>query len=215
MEQELNQGGAVQEVTSEVTPPDEKATSEKVRTEKEFTKMQSMKDKAAAEADTYKQHLQSVQGEVQRLQYQMEQQGLEAQRKELEALADDPDKQELARRRQAMEKRERENNNALAFDREVFDKKVARASEYVKEYSLSSSDFTELMTAELPREMELMAKLKGKEPVATQPPKGIFPPDSGTSDAAPSNFKQLEKDFISDPWKYGKEYKEALAKRGQ
>jgi hypothetical protein len=75
-----------------------------------------------------------------------------------------------------------------------------------------------LMSAGTPKEMELLAELKVAKQAKGQgkvQEKGGFRPDSNTSDAAPSDFKQLEKNFIADPYKYGKAYKEALAKRGQ
>jgi len=53
---------------------------------------------------------------------------------------------------------------------------------------------------------------KGQGKVQTEGVK----PDSATSDAAPTgDFKQLEKNFIADPYKYGVAYKKALAERGQ
>lgn len=183
MEQELNQEEATEEATSPATSIDEKATSEKVRTEDEFRKLQSMKDKAVAEADSSKQYLQSVQGEVQQLQYQIEQQRLEAQRRELEALEGDPDGQKVVRQRQALAEERRQFDQDTQLEIEGRKRKQAQAEELTEEYNLTPKQFRELMTSESRAHMIDKAKLLGKEPVATQPPKTDFIPDSGTTDA--------------------------------
>jgi hypothetical protein len=221
MEQELNQEGVVEEQATEkpsepVSPPtstEEKTTSERTYSESEWRKMQSMKDQEAAKA-------QRLARENEQLRQLQEQQRLAARQKEIAELEGDPDGQAKARKAHQLE----DELVRLESEREKQEGAVARkydqAMELASQYNLSLADARELMKAETPREMELQAQLKVAEKgKSVSPPedKGVEvpTPDSNTSDAAPSDFKQLRKNFINDPWKYGKQYKEALAKRGQ
>ena len=217
-EQELNQGEATEEQpkeeisteTPEVTSPEEKETSERTYSEAEWRKMQSMKDTAETKAQRYER-------ELQELRKREQDRILADRRRELEDLANEPEEQAKVRRKHQIEdelkileeKREKETGAVL--------RKYDQALELAKEHNLSLEDARELMKAETPREMELMAQIKIAERTKPQPKseKVTFKPDRATSDAGIDDFKSLEKKFIADPYKYGLEYKKALAKRGQ
>lgn len=206
----MEQSSEELEATPQVTSPAEKAPSERPRTEEEFRKVQSMKDKADAT-------LKSVQSELQELRKANEQQRLEARKKEITDLDGDPDGQTSARRKHQLEDELRDLGQQKEEAEGAVERKYAQAEELGIRYKLSLADTRDLMRAKNPEHMEDLAQLKaerakgqGKVQSETE-----FKPDSATSDAAPSDFKQLEKNFIADPYKYGKAYKEALAKRGQ
>ena len=219
MEKELKQEGAVEEQpkeeisegVSKATPTEEKKTSEIIRGEEEYRKIQSMKDKAEAA-------LQSAQKELQELRKFNEQQRLETRKKELDALSDDPDGLAKVRHRHQLEDEITRLEQKRLEEEGAVARKYDQAANLAKEYNLNLDEARELLDATSPKEMELMAKLKAVEKAKGQDKvqeKGGFRPDSNTSDAAPSDFKQLQKNFIADPYKYAKAYKEALAKRGQ
>jgi len=215
MEQELTQVEATveqpKEEISKGTPqvvPDKKETSEKARTEVEFRKMQSMKDSAEAT-------LKTVQTELQGLRKQAVEQRGEARRKGIADLEGDADGQGAVRRKHRLEDDLR-NLEEQKIDAEgAVQRKYDQAADLSKQYNLSLADARDLLDANTPKEMELLAQLKTKQAKGETPESTGFKADSGTSDAAPTDFKQLEKNFIADPYKYGKAYKEALAKRGQ
>lgn len=195
--------------TPQVTPLEKKETSEKARTEVEFRKMQSMKDTAEAT-------LKAVQTELQELRKQAEQQRGEARRKEIANLDGDPDGQGAVRRKHRLEDDLRNLEEQKIDAESAVQRKYDQAADLSKQYNLSLADARALLGANTPREMELLAQLKVVEQTKGVIPESTeFKPDSATSDAAPTDFKQLEKNFISDPYKYGKAYKDALAKRGQ
>jgi len=147
---------------------------------------------------------------------ELERQRLEAQKRELEAVADDPEAKKILLRSYDLQKREREIDDKDKANREAMQRMFDEAEALAIEHNLKPSD---LLSAGTPEAMKLLAKnlalqreLDSKQ---TKAKEGFPAPDSGTSDAAPSDFKQLQKNFIADPWKYGKAYKDALAKRGQ
>jgi len=154
---------------------------------------------------------------------ELERQRLETQRKEIEAVADDPDAKKALLRSYDLDKRERGIEDKRKQDEAAVGRMFSDAEALAIEYNLKPSD---LLVAANPEAMKLLAKnlalereldatkAKGQTP-ENKSGDETFTPDSGTSDAAPSDFKQLEKNFIADPYKYGKQYKEALAKRGQ
>jgi len=147
---------------------------------------------------------------------EIERQRLEAQGKEIEALSDDPEAKRALLRSYDLDKRERELNERDKANQEAVQRMFNEAEALAAEHNLKPSD---LLTAGTPEEMKLLAKnlalQRELETKQTKAKEGFPTPDSGTSDAAPSDFKQLQKNFIADPWKYGKAYKQALAKRGQ
>jgi len=143
-----------------------------------------------------------------------ERQRLEAQRKGLEAVADDPEARKALLHQYDIEERERKHAKKVKDDEDAVQRMFTDAEALASEYNLRPSD---LLIAKTPEEMKLLAKnLALERDIKANQTKGGFPvPDSGGSNAAPSDFKQLEKNFINDPYKYGKAYKEALIKRGQ
>ena len=216
MEQELKQEGATTEQpkeeiskeTPKVTLPEEKKTSERTYSEIEWRKMQSMKDKADAT-------LKNVETQLQELRKRTGQQALEVRQKEIQALDGEPDEQAKLRRKHQLEDEVNKLNEVKSQQEGAVQRKYDQALELAAQHGLSLSDARELMAAETPKEMELLAQIKVAEQEKDAQKSTGPSPDSATSDAAPSDFKQLEKNFIADPYKYGKQYKEALAKRGQ
>ena len=215
MEQELKQEGEPQEqVTekpsepvSEVTSPEEKKTSERTYSEAEWRKMQSMKDVAEAKALQHEK-------ELQELRKKDLERTLADRRKELEALEGEPEEQAKIRRKHQLqddltaleEKKQKEEGAVL--------RKYDQALELAKEHSLSLEDARELMKAETPREMELIAQIKVAEREKISPPtpkeeKTGFKPDSGTSDAGADD----DKAFL-ERWNAGTEpvTKESMAR---
>ena len=217
MEQELNQVEAtvekpkeeISKETPQVAPLEKKETSEKARTEVEFRKMQSMKDSAEAT-------LKTVQTELQGLRKEAEQQRVAARHKEIADLDGDADGQGAVRRKHRLEDDLRNLEEQKIDAESAVQRKYDQAADLSKQYNLSLADARELLDANTPKEMELLAQLKVVEQAKGGIPESTgFKPDSATSDAAPTDFKQLEKNFINDPYKYGKAYKEALVKQGQ
>jgi hypothetical protein len=171
MEQESKQDGVIKEQPKEeiskVVPealPVEKATSTKAErsySETEFRKLQSMKDKADAKAK-------SVEGELQQIRGILEQQRLEQRKKELEALADDPDGQSKVRLKHQLE----DEVKILTEKKEKEEDAVGRKYDQALD-----------LDATTPKEMELMAKLKTREhEKSVEKEKTGFKPDSATSD---------------------------------
>ena len=226
MEQESKQEGATEEQVVEETPApvptvvstEAKETSEKTRTEKEFTSMQSMKDKSDARATKAEATVNSVQNELQEFRNEMERQRKDSRQKEIDSLADDPDAQSRLRRLHQREDSMKTAETKLEEKATKLSAKWNDAFDLARQYGV---DVNELIVTDSPEVMEKMAKLLAQNKVVEQakdepkPQDSGFKPDSNISDAAPSDFKQLEKNFIADPYKYGKQYKEALAKRGQ
>jgi len=222
MEQDLKQDGTAEEqptedtskVASEVVSTDEKTVSEKTRTDEIVRNLQSSKDKAEFRAKKAEEFTQSVQKELQEFRSEIERQKQEARQKEIDALASEPEEQAKLRRKFSIEDFEQKTLKELKEKEVGLSKKYNQALDLIEKYGLYNA-FDELMKVESPREMELLAQVKAAEKAKGQVKKEAYAPDSATSDAAPSDFKKLEQDFIKDPYKYGKQYKEALAKRGQ
>ena len=219
METEQTQEGVVEEqVKEEISTPvsetastEEKATSEKQKDDEWKRMMQSKADKAEFA-------LKSAQGQLQELRKYNEQRELEAQRKELEAVADEPELLKIVKERQRLDAKKREFDAYIRETQGDVDRQYKDAIRLSEQYGVKISEL--FGVAKSTEQMELLAEnlalkaeqAKGQDKV--QKEKG-FRPDSNTSDAAPSDFKQLEKNFIEDPYKYGKQYREALLKRGQ
>lgn len=199
MEQESKQVEATEEQVTEkpsepvskVTPPEAKKTSERTYSEPEWRKMQSMKDQADAKA-------QKLEKEVQQLRQLHEQQRLAARQKEIADLEGDSDAQAQAKRKHQLEDdlvklEEQKNQQEGAVQR-----KYDQALELATQYDLGLAEARELMKAESPREMELLAQLKVAEIKTVSPPKDTFPkPDSGTSDAGTDTDEAFQKAFNS------------------
>jgi hypothetical protein len=191
MEQELKQEEAtveqpkeeISKETPKVTPPEEKKTSEeRTYSESEFRKMQSMKDIADAKAQKYEKQL----DELRKIH---EQQRLEARKKEIADLEGDTDAQAQARRKHQLEDELTKLEDQKLKDEGAVQRKYDQAIELAQKHNLSLADARELMKAETPREMELMAQVMvAEQATVKEPPKEetkqpFLKPDSGTSDA--------------------------------
>jgi len=195
MEQELKQDGVIKEppreeiskAVPEVSPV-EKETSK--RTEGEFRKIQSLKDKAES-------RLQAVEKELQELHKDREQQRLEARKREIEGLEGDAEGQSHAKRKHQLEDEVRTLEEKKVKEDGAVQRKYDQALDLAKQHSLSLEDARELMTAESPREMELLAQLK-----AMEKEKGVksgFKPDSGVSESGELDEKKIRSDYMKDP----------------
>jgi hypothetical protein len=200
MEKEQTQEGAVEEqpkeetstVVSEAVSIEKKATSEKQKTDDEWKRtMQSRTDKAEHEARVLKETLQSVQTQFQGLRESIERQKKEARKKELDSYKDDPEMQNSIKLKHELEDYEL-----------TLQKKWAKAMDLAGKYKLEH--VADILSADTPREMELLAELKAKEAKgeiqepaeqakletkASEPPKGFPKPDSGASDASGDSDK--------------------------
>ena len=195
MEQESKQEGQVKEEpkeeTSKETPkpvqPVEKATSEKTYTETEWRKMQSMKDQEAAKA-------QKLERELTELRKAELQRKLEARQKEIQSFEGEPDEQARVKRKHALEDslQELESKNQELSD--AVGRKYDNAMKLAEQYNLGLADARELMAAETPREMELMAQIKVAEN-RTVPETPTIKPDSGTSDAGGDSDETFLKSY--------------------
>ena len=232
MEQEKIQPGAEQEqpsgVTSESTSTEEERTSKEPRTysEEEWNLRQSKLDEQVSEAKKLAEQTSGQVGywqqEHETLGKQLQELQAENERKEDAALADDPEGQSAAKvRRQATKaKQESERKEKDVARRESALSVVLKEQailELSHEYNVEPSV---LKIANSWEEAELIAKTIKQEREKVQKGKGestggVPKYDKSISDAAGSNFKALEQRFINDPYKYGKEYQEALRKRGQ
>jgi hypothetical protein len=198
VEQESKQAEATveqpkEEISKEipqVTPPEEKKTSERTYSETEWRKMQGNKDTADAKA-------QKLEKENLALRGQQEQQRLEARQKEIADLGGDTDGLASAKRKHQLEddvaKLEQEKTESEGAVQRKYDQSIELATEH----NLSLADARELMKAGSPREMELMAQLKVAEKAKVQeesPPKEEtgYKPDSGTSDAGGDSDKAFQ-----------------------
>ena len=185
MEQELKQDGVAEEQPKEEiskeapkTSTEEKKTSERTYSEAEWRKMQSMKDKAEADRLRYEK-------EVTELRKQSEEQRLAQRRKEIADLEGEPDEQAKVRRKHQLEDEVNKLQELKAKEEGAVQRKYDQALELAAQHDLSLADARELMAAETPREMELMAQIKVaelKKEARTSPGSSNFRPDSATSD---------------------------------
>jgi len=187
MEQEQTQEGAVEEqVKEEISEPvseptsiEEKATSEKDDEWKRM--MQSRTDTAESKA-------QKLERELQELRNEQNQQRLLQRQKEIEALADEPEEQVKIKRKHQLEDEVRNLEERKLQQEGAVQRKYDQAIELAAKHNLGLADARELMNAETPREMELLAQIKVAEQAKIQKPppkeeKTGFKPDSATSDA--------------------------------
>lgn len=197
MEQQETQAGeakeqpkeAISEAVSEATSVEEKATS--TRTEEEFRKIQSMKDKAEAAAQLKDRELQSVQARLNELETSLERQRLENRRREIESLADDPDAQKRVITLHELEDQRNKLERDLKSQQDALVRKYNQATELAAQFDVS---ITELLKAETPREMELLAQVMSKKPKEEAPKEG-FKPDSGMSDVGGENDESFMKRY--------------------
>jgi len=194
MEQEQAQEGTVEEqVKEEISKPvsETVSTGEKATSESDEWKrmMQSRADKAEFKA-------QSLEKELQTLRKEREQQRLEARQKEIAALSDEPDEQAKVRRKHQLEDELLRLEEQKTQQEGAVQRKYDQAIELATKHNLSLADARELMKAETPREMELLAQLKLAEKARdSKPPKETkgtgFKPDSATSDAGGDDDKSF------------------------
>jgi len=198
MVKEDTQEGVVKEgVKEEISGPVSKPTSTETTATSEKSEewkrmMQSRVDKAEAQA-------RKVTEELQALRREREQQRLEARQKEIEALADEPDEQAKVRRKHQLEDEVLRLEEQKIQQEGAVAKKYDKALELANKYNLGLADARDLMNAETPREMELLAQLKVAEQAKGQSPEKTattgFTPDSGTSDAGGDDDETFMKDY--------------------
>ena len=191
MEQESTQEGAVMEQASETTSVEEKATSRE-RSEEEFRKLQSLKDKAEADARSKAQALEAMGSELNAIRTEMERQRLEARRKEIEALEGDPDAQKRMISLHELEDQRKKLEADVKSQQDALVRKYNQASELAAKHNIP---ITELLTAETPREMELMAENMGFKVSQKPSAEEGFKPDSGMSDAGENSDEAFMKRY--------------------
>ena len=182
MEKEETPTGVVEEqpkeeistVVSEPASKEEKATSAKDDEWKRM--MQSRADKAEHEAKIAHEKLQ-------KLEQEREQQRLASRKKEIEALEGEPEEQAKLRRKHELEDEVTKLEQLKSQQEGAVERKYDQALELASKYNLGLAEARELMNAETPREMELLAQLKVKDLEIKEPPKESVIPDSGKTDA--------------------------------
>ena len=135
---------------------------------------------------------------------EIERQRLEAQRREIEALADDPEAKKALLHKYDIENREREFEAKARAKEEAIQRMFSDAEALAIEYNLKPSD---LLAAGNPEAMKLLAKnlalerelntakqAKGETPNKTDSGGG-FSPDSGKSDAGGDSDEAFMKDY--------------------
>ena len=201
MEQVENQEGVVEEqpkeeISKEVPKAsiEEKATSEKDDEWKRM--MQSRTDKAESQS-------RKLEDQLQKLQERDRQRVSEERARELEKYADEPDEQAKVRRKHQLEDELSQLEEQAKKNEGAVERKYDQALELASKYNLGLADARDLMKAETPREMELLAQLKvkdleqGKPP--TEPSVETPSPDSGTSDAGADSDAAFQ-----EAWNEGK-----------
>ena len=205
---------------SEGTTPKETKTFTEEDVEKRMQADRVARGRDAKSLETRETALKAQEDANRAASIAIEQQRLDTQRKELESVADDPEAKKALLRQFDFEKRERDFKLQMEKSEAQIQAMFSDAESLAAEYNLKPSD---LLVATSPEAMKLLAKnLALERELEATKTKGQtsqdaagFKLDSNISDAAPTDFKQLRDNFIKDPWKYGKTYKEALAKRGQ
>ena len=133
---------------------------------------------------------------------EIERQRLDAQRREIEALADDPEAKKALLHRYDIEERERKHAEQVKKDEAKIQKMFNDATALATEYNLNPSD---LLSAGNPEAMKLLAKNlalerqlneKPKVDTPTEPKEG-FTPDSGTNDAGTDSDEAFQKAWNS------------------
>ena len=133
---------------------------------------------------------------------EIERQRLDAQRREIEALADDPEAKKALLHRYDIEERERKHAEQVKKDEAKIQKMFNDATALATEYNLNPSD---LLSAGNPEAMKLLAKNlalerqlneKPKVDTPTEPKEG-FTPDSGKSDGGTDTDEAFQKAWNS------------------
>jgi len=142
--------------------------------------------------------------------FDLERQRLEAQKREIEALSDDPEAKKALLRSYDLDKKERELNEREKANREAMQRMFDEAEALAAEHSLKPSD---LLSAGTPEAMKLLAKnlalqreLDSRQTKETPKEKEGFPaPDSGTSDAGTDDDASFQKRWNAGDIKATKE----------
>ena len=201
---ETNQDTSLQE-----TPPvGSEGTTPKVET---FTKEDVDKliqdDRVARGRDAkslseWETRVKSQEEATKAMSVEIERQRLDAQRREIEALADDPEAKKALLHRYDIEERERKHAEQVKKDEAKIQKMFNDATALATEYNLNPSD---LLSAGNPEAMKLLAKNlalerqineKPKVDTPTEPKEG-FTPDSGTNDAGTDSDEAFLKGWNS------------------
>ncbi|MCJ7828974.1 MAG: hypothetical protein MUP81_04460 [Dehalococcoidia bacterium] len=215
MEQELNQTGETTEQpkeeiskeTPKVVSAETKTTSERPRTEDEFRKIQSLKDKADA-------RLTKVESELQGLRKANEQQRLLQRQREISDLEGDTDGQAKIRKKHQLEDELSQLQDRREKEEGAVARKYDQAMDLAKEHNLSLSEARELLEATTPKEMELMAQLKAreKEKLQIKVEEPAFKADSGSSDAGGESDEAFMKRYSEGKSDDHKRAKKILSK---
>ena len=223
MEPEVNQ----KEITKEATSVDISAEETKVSEAKEQDInriVQSQIDKRLApiyqERDAAKQESESYKRNYEDLQRQQEELDAEISRMQDKTYADDPEllkdargKRQFVKDKRDMERRERElKDGQFALGTQA---KALDIADIATKYGVSVKVLERADVSNRTELEEFAREITGESKPGGKPPKDEPVYDTLISDAVPSDFKRLQQNFIDDPATYGKEYKEALAKRGQ
>ena len=182
---------------SEETTPKETKTFTEEEVEKRVSDRLASKGRDAKSLELREAALKAQEQANKEASVELERQRLDAQRKELEALADDPEAKKALLRQYDFEKRERELDEREKKNREAIERMFSNAEELAAEYNLKPSD---LLIAKTPEEMKLLAKnlalerdIKANQTKATP----VEKPDSGTNDAGTDTDKAFQEAWNS------------------
>ena len=132
---------------------------------------------------------------------EIERQRLEAQKRELDAVSDDPDAKKALLHKYDIENREREFEKTKKSQEDAVRRMFSDAEALAAEYDLKPSD---LLAAGNPEAMKLLAKnlalerelaSRGKEETPKEKPTSGFTPDSGKSDAGGDSDEAFMKSY--------------------
>ena len=182
---------------SEETTPIEEKTFTEAEVEKRVSDRLASKGRDAKSLELREAALKAQEQANKEASVELERQRLDAQRRELEALADDPDAKKALLKRFDFEKRERELDEREKKNREAIERMFTNAEELAAEYNLKPSD---LLIAKTPEEMKLLAKnLALERDIKANQTKGtpVEKPDSGTNDAGTDTDAAFQKAWNS------------------
>ena len=189
---------------SEDTPAGSEGTTSKVKTfteedvEKLVSNRLAAKGRDAKSLETREATIKAQEEANRTASLDLERLRLDAQRKELESVADDPDAKKALLRSYDLDKREREIEDQRKQNEAAVGRMFSDAETLAIEYNLKPSD---LLSAANPEAMKLLAKnlalqreldaVKTKETPETET--SGFTPDSGTSDAGSDDDASFQK----------------------
>ena len=210
--QETNQDTSAKDTSggSEETTPKVDKTFTEEEVQKRISDTLSSKGRDVKSLDSREVAIKAQEQANREAGVDLERQRLEAQRKELEAVADDPEAKKALLRSYDFDKRERELNEKEKSNREAMQRMFDDAETLAAEHNLKPSD---LLSAGTPEAMKLLAKnlalqreLDTKQTKETPKGKEGFPtPDSGTSDAGSDSDEAYQKAWNAGDIKATKE----------